>query len=156
MAQTKSPYFKTSDLRIPPQSLEAERALLGSIMMRPEVVHEIIDIITERTFYSDLHRLIWNSMLELHQKATPIDLLSLSSKLKEKDLLETIGGMTYLTEMVQSVPSSANAKYYAEIIQKKQLMRDLISASEYIGWPSSTAYPYLVKSCLSQCLSSST
>ena len=102
MAQTKSPYFKTSDLRIPPQSLEAERALLGSVMMRPEVVHEIIDIISDRSFYSDRHRLIWLSMLELHQKATPIDLLSLSSKLKEKELLETTGGMTYLTELVQS------------------------------------------------------
>ena len=133
MPQTKSPYYKTSELRILPQSLEAERALLGSVMMRPEVVHEIIDIISDRSFYSDRHRLIWLSMLELHQKATPVDLLSLSSKLKEKELLETTGGMTYLTELVQSVPSSANAKYYAEIIQKKQLMRDLISASEYIG-----------------------
>ena len=130
---TKSPYYKTSDLRIPPQSLEAERALLGSIMMRPEVVHEIIDLVSDRSFYSDRHRLIWGSMLELHNKATPIDLLSLSSKLKEKELLETTGGMTYLTELVQSVPSSANAKHYAEIIQKKQLMRDLIDASEYIG-----------------------
>jgi replicative DNA helicase len=60
-------------------------------------------------------------------------LLSLSSKLKEKDMLETTGGMTYLTEMVQSVPSSANAKHYAEIVQKKQIMRDLISASEFVG-----------------------
>jgi replicative DNA helicase len=102
-------------------------------MMRPEAVHEIIDIISDRSFYSDRHRLIWISMLDLHNKATPIDLLSLSSKLKEKELLETSGGMTYLTELVQSVPSSTNAKYYAEIIQKKQLMRDLISASEYIG-----------------------
>ena len=133
MAQTKSPYFKTSDLRIPPQSLEAEKALLGSIMMRPEVVHEIIDIVSDRSFYSDRHRLIWINMLELHSKATPIDILSLSSKLKEKDLLETTGGMTYLSELVGGVPSSANAKYYAEIVQKKQIMRDLISASEFVG-----------------------
>ncbi|MDE2188793.1 MAG: replicative DNA helicase [Patescibacteria group bacterium] len=130
---TKSPYYKTSDLRIPPQSLEAERALLGSIMMRPEVMHEIIDLISDRSFYADKHRHIWLSMMELHNKATPIDLLSLSSKLKEKDFLDTIGGMTYLTELVQSVPSSANAKYYAEIVQKKQLMRDLITAAEYVG-----------------------
>jgi replicative DNA helicase len=68
MPQTKSPYYKTSDLRIPPQSLEAERALLGSIMMRPEAVHEIIDIISDRSFYSDRHRLIWISMLELITK----------------------------------------------------------------------------------------
>lgn len=128
-----SPYFKTKDLRIPPQSLEAEKALLGSIMIRPEVMHDVIDIIFERSFYSDRHRLIWSVMIELHTKGTPIDLLSLSSRLKEKELLEQTGGMNYLTELVQGVPSSTNAKYYAEIVQKKHIMRDLIGASEYVG-----------------------
>ncbi len=77
-----SPYFKTKDLRIPPQSLEAEKALLGSIMIRPEVLHEIVDVITERSFYSDRHRMIWTVVIELHGKGTPIDLLSLSARLK--------------------------------------------------------------------------
>lgn len=128
-----SPYFKTKDLRIPPQSLEAEKALLGSIMIRPEVMHEVTDIIHERSFYSDRHRMIWSVMMELHTKGTPIDLLSLSARLKEKDLLEQCGGMSYLTELVQGVPSSTNAKYYGEIVQKKHIMRDLISASEFVG-----------------------
>lgn len=128
-----SPYFKTKDLRIPPQSLEAEKALLGSIMIRPEVMHDVTDIIFERSFYSDRHRLIWSTMIELHTKSTPIDLLSLSSRLKEKDILEQVGGMSYLTELVQGVPSSTNAKYYAEIVQKKAIMRDLINASEFVG-----------------------
>lgn len=128
-----SPYFKPRDLRIPPQSLEAEKALLGSVMIRPEVMHEIIDIISDKSFYSDRHRMIWMVMLELHNKGTPIDLLSLSSRLKEKDLLEQCGGMSYLTELVQGVPSSTNAKYYAEIVHKKHIMRDLISASEFVG-----------------------
>ena len=128
-----SPYFKTKDLRIPPQSLEAEKALLGSIMIRPEVMHDITDIINERAFYSDRHKLIWATMMELHSKTIPIDLLSLSSRMKEKEILEQAGGMTYLTEIVQGVPSSTNAKHYAEIIQKKHIMRDLINASEYVG-----------------------
>ncbi|HEY4503975.1 MAG TPA: replicative DNA helicase [Candidatus Paceibacterota bacterium] len=128
-----SPYFKTKDLRIPPQSLEAEKAILGSIMIRPEVMHEIIDIINERCFYSDRHRLIWSVILELHSKGTPIDLLSMSSRLKEREMLEQCGGMSYLTEIVNGVPSSTNAKYYAEIVHKKHIMRDLITASEYIG-----------------------
>jgi replicative DNA helicase len=133
MNPTSSPYFKTKDLRIPPQNLEAEKALLGSIMIRPEMMHEVMDIVNERTFYSDRHQLIWTIMVELFGKGTPIDLLSLSARLKEKDLLEQIGGMAHLTELVHGVPSSTNAKYYAEIIQKKKIMRDLIHASEYVG-----------------------
>jgi replicative DNA helicase len=128
-----SPYFKSKDLRIPPQSLEAEKALLGSIMIRPEVMHDVNDIVSEKSFYSDRHKLIWSTMLELHGKGTPIDLLSLSSRLKEKDVLEQSGGMPYLTELVHGVPSSTNAKHYAEIVQKKHIMRDLINASEYVG-----------------------
>ncbi len=128
-----SPYFKTKDLRIPPQSLEAEKALLGSIMIRPEVMHDVTDIVAEKSFYSDRHKMIWSIMLELHTKGIAIDLLSVSSRMKERDLLEQAGGMSYLTEIVHSVPSSTNAKHYAEIVQKKHIMRDLISASEYVG-----------------------
>lgn len=133
MAQQTSPYFKTKDLRIPPQSLEAERALLGSIMLRPEVMYDVMDIVQKPMFYSEKHRMMWNNMLELHTKNTPIDLLSLSNKLKEKNELEMIGGMSYLTEVVNSVPSSTNAVYYAQIVQKKYMMRQLIEASEHIG-----------------------
>ena len=116
---TSSPYFKAKHLRVPPQSLEAEKALLGSVMIRPEVMHDISDIINENAFYSDRHKMIWSTMMELHGKNTPIDLLSLSARLKDKDLLEQAGAMTYLTELVHGVPSSTNAKHYAEIVQKK-------------------------------------
>jgi replicative DNA helicase len=77
--------------------------------------------------------MIWSIMLELHTKGIAIDLLSVSSRMKERDMLEQAGGMSYLTEIVHSVPSSTNAKHYAEIVQKKHIMRDLISASEYVG-----------------------
>jgi len=128
-----SPYFKTKDLRVPPQSLEAEKALLGSIMIRPEVMHDITDIVFEQSFYSDRHRMIWGVMMELFTKSIPIDLLSVSSRLKEREIVDQVGGMSYLTELVQGVPSSTNAKYYAEIVQKKAIMRNLIEASEYVG-----------------------
>ncbi len=130
---TASPYFKAKDLRIPPQSLEAEKAMLGSIMIRPEMMHEVVDVVNESSFYADRHRMIWVTMLELHGKANPIDLLSLSARLREKNLLEQAGGMSYLTELVHGVPSSSNAKYYAEIVQKKNIMRNLIAASEHIA-----------------------
>lgn len=107
--------------------------MLGSIMIRPEMMHEVVDVINESSFYSDRHRMIWVTMLELHSKANPIDLLSLSARLREKSLLEQAGGMSYLTELVHGVPSSSNAKYYAEIVQKKNIMRNLISASEHIA-----------------------
>jgi replicative DNA helicase len=102
-------------------------------MIRPEMMHEVMDIVDEKSFYSDRHKIIWSIMVELHSKGTPIDLLSLSARLKDKETLETAGGMSYLTELVQEVPSSTNAKHYAEIVQKKHIMRNLITASEFVG-----------------------
>jgi replicative DNA helicase len=127
-----SPYVKTRDLKIPPQSIEAEKALLGSIMIRGEAMHDVTDIIGEKSFYSNIHRLIWGVLFELHAKNTPIDILSISARLKEKGHLEEIGGMSYLTEIINTVPSSSNASHYAEIVEKKHVMRDLLRAAEVI------------------------
>lgn len=123
----------SSTLRIPPQNLDAEKALLGSIMLRPDGIIEVLDGITESVFYSSRHRLIWKTMLELYGKNIPIDLLSLSSRLTEKNELQSVGGATYLAELTATVPSSANLKHYADIIIKKHLMRNLIEAAEYLG-----------------------
>lgn len=128
-----SPYLRTKELRVPPQSLDGEKALLGSIMLRPEVMNEIMDIINTNSFYSEKHRLIWDTMVDLFNRHTPIDLLSLSARLKDKGLIDSIGGMSYLTELVNIVPSSTNVKHYAEIVQKKYMMRNLITAAEHIG-----------------------
>lgn len=122
-----------SSIRIPPQSLEAEMALLGSIMLRPEAMYEIVDIANPAVFYADRHRIIFETMQELFSKSTPIDLLSLSSRLKEKALLEQIGGNVFITELANLVPSSANVRHYAEIVRKKYMMRKLIEASEHIS-----------------------
>jgi len=120
-------------IRIPPQNIESEKALLGSIMLRPEAMHEIIDTVSSDSFYSERHRDIYRTMFELHGKREPIDLLSLSSRLNEKKQLENVGGRTYLTELVSAVPSSTNVKHYAGIIQKKYILRNLIDASDFIG-----------------------
>ncbi|MHB0978025.1 MAG: replicative DNA helicase [Minisyncoccota bacterium] len=132
------PYTPITDidklkLRIPPQSLEAEMALLGSIMLRPDSIYEIMDSITPKSFYFEKNRTIFETMLELFSKHQPIDILSLSSRLKEKELLERVGGTTFLTELTSMVPSSANIKHYADIVQKKFIMRQLIEASEFIS-----------------------
>ncbi|MDP3996747.1 MAG: replicative DNA helicase [bacterium] len=123
----------TNKLRIPPQSIEAEMALLGSVMLRPETMHDITDFVGEAVFYSERHRVVWRVMFELFAKGTPIDLLSVTTRLEELKNLERIGGATYLTELVNTVPSAANIKYYAELVQKKHMMRSLIEASEYIS-----------------------
>jgi replicative DNA helicase len=121
------------NLRIPPQNLDAEMALLGSIMLRPEGLHDIVDFIKPDSFYSEKHRIIFETMLELFNKRSPIDLLSISNRLKEKGWLDQIGGNTYLTELVNIVPTSSNIHYYAEIVQKKYMMRRLIEASDHIS-----------------------
>jgi len=120
-------------VRIPPQSLDAEMALLGSIMLRPDAMYEIMDVVASRSFYAEKHAIIFETMLELFSKHEPIDLLTLSSRLKEKNSLDQIGGSTFLTELVSMVPSSSNVKFYAEMVQKKHMMRRLIEASEYIS-----------------------
>lgn len=125
---TAAPNYK-----IPPQSGESEMAVLGAIMVRPDAIHEIIDIVRPHAFYADRHRQIYETMLELHSTGTPIDILSLANRLKEKKMLDQVGGKSYIVELSESVPSSANVKHYGEIVQKKSLMRGLIKASETIG-----------------------
>jgi replicative DNA helicase len=120
-------------LRVPPQNIESEKAFLGSIMLRPDAMYEIFDIISPQSFYSDKHKRIYESMLELHQRTEPIDLISLSSKLREKNLIDQLGGASYLTELVHIVPSAANVRHYATMVQKKYMMRKLIEAAEHLS-----------------------
>jgi replicative DNA helicase len=96
-------------------------------------MHDIIDLVSERSFYSNQNRAVWNILFELHTKTAPIDLLSVSARLKEKSLLEDAGGMSYLTELVNIVPSSTNAHHYAEIVENKHVMRELLRAAEEIN-----------------------
>lgn len=121
-----------TSLRIPPQNLDAERALLGSVLLRTDALSEVLDILSPRAFYDEKHRFIWETCLELFAKTAPIDLLSLSSRLKEKGLLEAAGGQSYLAEIAGQVPSSANARHYAEIVASKYTLRSLIAAAEHI------------------------
>jgi len=120
-------------LRVPPQNIDAEKALLGSIMLRPEAMNEISDIILPQHFYLDKHKIIYEIMFGLFVKTEPIDLLSVTTKLKEKKKIDNIGGSSYLTELVDAVPSSTNVKHYAKIVQKKSTMRSLIEAADEIS-----------------------
>lgn len=125
--------YKQKSIRIPPQSIESEKAVLGSIMLRKEAMHEVEDIITPDSFYVEKHKKIFQAMLDLSVKNEPIDMLSLSTKLSEQKLLDQVGGNVYLAEVVNVVPSSTNVKHYADIVQKKYVLRSLIEAADYVS-----------------------
>jgi replicative DNA helicase len=124
---------KKTRLRVPPQNIDAEKAILGSIMLRPGAIHEINDIINTESFYATKHAQIYKIMLDLSSKGEPIDILSLSHSLSEKGLLEQIGGSSYLSELTNSVPASTNIKYYSDIVNKKNILRKIIEAGDHIS-----------------------
>ncbi len=125
--------FKDNKLRVPPQDLDAEKALLGSVMLKSDAMHDIVDFIFDDSFYAERHRKIFRVMMDLYNKNQPIDLLSVSSKLKDRKELEQIGGNMYLTELSEGVPSSANAKHYGEIVYKKYVLRNIINAADHVA-----------------------
>jgi len=122
-----------NNIRIPPQSIPSEKAVLGSIMLRKDAIHEVEDVITPDSFYVEKHKMLFQAMLDLSLKNEPIDMLSLSTKLSEQKNLERVGGNQYLAEIVNGVPSSTNIKHYAEIVQKKYVLRSLIEAADYVS-----------------------
>jgi len=119
--------------RLPPQSIEGEISVLGSLMLDKDAIIKVADILKPDDFYKEGHRLIYEAMLELYEKREPIDLLSITNILKEKELLEQAGGETYLSSLVSSVPTAAHVVHYARIIQKKAVLRRLISAANDIS-----------------------
>jgi replicative DNA helicase len=125
----KSTKFNLGEARIPPQNIEAEMSVLGSLMLDKDAIVKMADLIRPEDFYKDAHKLIYEMILELYEDREPIDVLSLSNKLEEKKQLETIGGASYLTELVNTVPSASNVVHYAKVVQKKALLRKLISAA---------------------------
>ncbi|OHA59478.1 MAG: replicative DNA helicase [Candidatus Vogelbacteria bacterium RIFOXYD1_FULL_46_19] len=124
--------FVKSPLKIPPQDISSEQALLGSVMIKPDSLHEILDTIYADTFYANKHRIIFKGMVELHDKNEPIDVVTLTSHLKNKKLLEQIGGSSYLAELISLVPSAANIAHYAETVAKKFALRNLIDSADRI------------------------
>jgi replicative DNA helicase len=119
--------------KIPPQSIEAEKSLLGCLLIDKDAILKIADFLKPEDFYRGIHQTIFQTCLELFQKGEPIDILTVSNRLEEKKLLEEVGGRTYLTELINSVSAPSNVLNYAKIIQKKRVLRDLISASQEIG-----------------------
>jgi len=122
----------TDHLRVPPHNLEAETSVLGSLMLDKDAVIKIADLLKVGDFYKDDHNVIYETMLALYEDREPIDVLSLANKLEEQSQLEKVGGSNYLASLVNSVPSASNVVHYAKVVQKKVLLRRLISAASDI------------------------
>ncbi len=126
--------------KLPPQNIEAEESTLGSLIIDKDAIIKIADLLFPEDFYQPQHRLIYETILNLYHQNAPIDVLSLSSRLKEKKQLSEIGGASYLTSLVNKTPTSAHIVHYANIVHEKKVLRDLIAASYKIaelGWQES-------------------
>lgn len=115
--------------KIPPHSTDAEQSVLGSILIDKDCIIEVIDLIKPKDFYNGVHKHIYEAILNLYSRNEPIDLITLSEELKKMELLDVVGGISYITSLSTFVPSAQNAKNYAEIVKKKSILRELIQAS---------------------------
>lgn len=115
--------------RTPPQNLEAEASVLGAIMLDKDALVKIADVVLPEDFYDPRHQMIFENILELYSKNVSIDILTVTNILEEKKLLEKCGGSSYLTQLVNAVPSASNVVHYAFIVRKKGSLRRLIQTS---------------------------
>ncbi|MEI6054120.1 MAG: replicative DNA helicase [Candidatus Saccharibacteria bacterium] len=119
--------------KIPPQNIDAEKSLLGAVLIDEETLADISEHVTVKDFYEKRHSIIYGGMMRLYEKHKPVDLLTLTDELKRKKELDTIGGSAYLTELTNYVPTSAHAEAYAELVAQKAVRRRLIRASGEIS-----------------------
>lgn len=123
---------ENENLKVPPHNTEAEQSVLGSLMLDKDAIIKIADLVRIGDFYKDNHNTIYAAMLELYEEREPIDVLSLSSKLEDQKKLEQVGGSSYLTSLVNTVPSASNIAHYAKLVQRKATLRRLISTASEI------------------------
>jgi replicative DNA helicase len=119
--------------RIPPQNIEAEQAVLGAIFLQPSSLTLASELLIPEDFYRASHQKIYNAMLELSDKGEPVDLVTVTSELADVNLLEEVGGVSYLSDLANSVPTAANIEYYGKIVEEKSILRRLIRTATGIA-----------------------
>jgi len=119
--------------KLPPQNIEAEQSVLGSLLLDKDAIIKVADILRPDDFYREDHSVIYETILELFEKRSPIDLVTLTDYLEKKKKLKETGGASYLASLVNSVPSAAHVVHYAEIVHNKATLRRLISAANKIA-----------------------
>nr|WP_156792078.1 replicative DNA helicase [Caloramator australicus] len=119
-------------LRVPPHNIEAEQSVLGSMLLDRNAIADVTEILTGDEFYKESHRILYKTIEEIYNKDEPVDIITVIDLLKSRNLLEVVGGVSYISNIVASVPTTANAKSYAKIVKEKALLRRLIIASNEI------------------------
>ena len=119
--------------RTPPQDTDAERALLGALMLNQNAMYEVADVVAVDSFYTGKHRTVYDAMLSLYSKGEPIDIVTVSAKLKERKQIADMGGAAYLSELVGAAASPGSARHYAQLVQTKFLHRSLLDAAAKIN-----------------------
>jgi replicative DNA helicase len=114
--------------RLPPQSLEAERSVLGAMLIESEAIPRALTLLVPEDFYRDAHRAIYEAMLLLFERSEPVDLVTLSSELGKQGRLEAVGGAAYLTQLASGVPTAAHVERYAQMVRDRSLARQVIRA----------------------------
>lgn len=121
------------DPKLPPQDIEMERALLGALLLNQSAMYEVADVVGVDSFYTGKHRTIFDAMLSLHGKGEPLDVVTVSGKLKERKQLADIGGAAYLSDLANAAASPGSARHYAQSVQTKFMLRSLLDAAAKIG-----------------------
>lgn len=119
--------------RVPPQAVDVEMAVLGSMLLEKEAIAKAIEILDENAFYKPAHQQIYSAMIGLFERSEPVDLITLIEELRRRAQLEKIGGEFYLTELTTKVTTSANIDFHAHIVLEKALMRQLIASSSAVA-----------------------
>ncbi|MBI2252161.1 MAG: replicative DNA helicase [Armatimonadetes bacterium] len=133
--------------RLPPQNIEAEQSTLGAMLIDPNAVSKVVEFFSSSDFYKEAHQIIFNVIFHLYEKGEPIDLITLSEELKRINKLEEIGGASYLTTLINVVPTSANVEYYSKIVKEKAELRNLVYAGTNIaqmGYEANESVEYLI------------
>jgi len=118
--------------RLPPQNIEAEQSVIGSMLIDKEAMIEVAEYLYPEDFYKEVHQHIYNAILSLSNKGEPVDLVTVSEELEKKEQLERAGGAAYLASLANMTPTSAHAQYYANIVKEKSLLRGIINVSTEI------------------------
>ncbi len=119
---------RIDELKVPPQAIEAEQAVLGGLMLSPESINHLGDLLIDADFYLQAHRVIYKAIIELAGKQQPYDAITIGEWLQANNLASQVGGTEYLIDLVSQTPSAANIKAWAEIVREKSILRQLIEA----------------------------
>jgi len=119
--------------RVPPQNLEAEMGVLGSMLLDRDAIAQVVEILRPEDFYREAHRIIYAAILDLFERGEPVDLITVTDRLRDQGKLDDAGGPSYIAALLNSVPTAANAEYYARIVLQKSILRSLIRAGTQIA-----------------------